>query len=207
MGGFTGKDGRRVDVGAQSDASGRAMVTEAMRVAVVGKSVATVTAADHVAVPTDSNGDAPRRCRLSATKDCHVRPMNPVSVAGKAVVAGGAGYVADEVLTLAGGTFVTAAKVTVDTVDGLGAILTCHVSDAGSYVALPADPVAVGATTGVGAGATFDLTWSGSAALATSDDLMLCGGQSLVLDVDGFSRLTYVRDSADGRLQVQPLED
>lgn len=73
------------------------------------------------------------------------------------IAAGGSGYVAGDVLTVSGGTALIAAEITVDTVDGSGAVLTGSISNAGSYTTLPTNPVSV--TGGTGSSATFNLTF------------------------------------------------
>ncbi len=75
---------------------------------------------------------------------------------GVALAVAGTGYGANDVLTVVGGTG-TATQITVDTVGGGGEVLTAHITTAGSYSVLPANPVAV--TGGGGADATFNLTW------------------------------------------------
>jgi hypothetical protein len=77
--------------------------------------------------------------------------------ATEAVVAGGAAYIATDVVTVVGGTG-TPATITIDTVDGGGAVLTATLTTFGEYSILPANPVSV--TGGSGTGATFNLTWS-----------------------------------------------
>lgn len=67
--------------------------------------------------------------------------------------AGGAGYVAGDVLHVTGGN--SAGRITVDTVDGGGAVLTFHVSTPGN---LYVDTVGNATTGGAGAGATFNTT-------------------------------------------------
>ena len=67
--------------------------------------------------------------------------------------AGGSGYVAGEVITLAGGTIVTAAKVRVLTVNN-GAILTFIIDERGLYSATIAS-LTQASTSGSGTGATF----------------------------------------------------
>lgn len=76
--------------------------------------------------------------------------------------AGGAGYLAGDVLSVTGGDGL--GRITVDTVDGGGAVLTFHVSTAGSgYTSTVANATAGG----TGAGATFNTTASrGVATLA-----------------------------------------
>jgi hypothetical protein len=80
------------------------------------------------------------------------------AVAAVTVTAGGSGYAANDTVTVTGGTG-TKFVVTVDTVDGSGAILTAHVTTAGSYSVLPSNPVAQGSTSGVGTAATFTPSW------------------------------------------------
>lgn len=75
-----------------------------------------------------------------------------------AVVAGGASYTANDVISVVGGTSSQLAAIIVDTVDGGGAILTAHIVQAGSYSAQPSNAVSV--TGGTGSGATFNLTWA-----------------------------------------------
>lgn len=75
------------------------------------------------------------------------------------LVSGGSGYVVGNLITLAGGTRSTPVVITVDSVDGGGAILTSHMSTAGNYTALPTNPVAQATTSGIGTGATFNMNW------------------------------------------------
>jgi len=70
-----------------------------------------------------------------------------------AVAAAGTGYVAGNILTLAGGSFTTAAQVEVLTVGGGGTVLTVLIVTAGSYAIAPSSPVAV--TGGAGTGCTL----------------------------------------------------
>lgn len=92
-----------------------------------------------------------------------------------AIVLGGSGYVANEVITLAIGAVTSApigapAQIQVDTVDGAGAILTAHVVNSipqsgptagttggGAYFQRQTTTSTQGSTTGVGVGATFNL--------------------------------------------------
>lgn len=68
--------------------------------------------------------------------------------------AGGSGYAVGDQITLAGGTFTTAAVVTVIQVSG-GAISAIEVSNVGSY-SVSTTTFTQGATTGAGTGATFN---------------------------------------------------
>jgi hypothetical protein len=79
----------------------------------------------------------------------------PLTILAAALASGGTSYTAGQVLTIAGGTIITArATITVNTVDGSGAILTCTLTTPGSYSALPG---LSGATVTSGS-ATFNLT-------------------------------------------------
>ena len=73
------------------------------------------------------------------------------------VTAGGTGYAAGNVLTVVGGEFTIPVEITVNTVNGSGAILTASISNAGSYVLTPENPVSV--TGGAGSAATFTITF------------------------------------------------
>ena len=83
---------------------------------------------------------------------------------GAAIASGGTGYTVGDVLTFSGGTFTTAATVTVSTVS-TGVITAITISNNGAYSVLPSNPISV--TGGTGTGATFNGTW-GVASLAIS---------------------------------------
>src|SRR5689334_12618771 len=72
------------------------------------------------------------------------------------VNAGGTGYVAGDILTVAGGTSTKAARILVLTVSG-GAVATHRMYDSGAYTADPT-LTANAVTGGTGTGATFDIT-------------------------------------------------
>jgi hypothetical protein len=72
------------------------------------------------------------------------------------VANGGSGYRVNDVLTVSGGTFDTAATLTVTGVNRAGAITVVSVTNGGSYSVSPSNPVRV--TGGQGTGATFNLT-------------------------------------------------
>jgi hypothetical protein len=79
------------------------------------------------------------------------------------VNSGGTGYIAGDVLTVSGGSFVTPAKLLVDTAGTGGSIKVAdggltHFMDHGSYSVIPG-LTAVALTGGTGTGATVDLTW------------------------------------------------
>ena len=85
-----------------------------------------------------------------------VAPQDAVASA-LTVTAGGTGYAAGDVLTIVGGEFTIPVEITVDTVNGSGAILTASISNAGSYALTPENPVSV--TGGAGSAATFTITF------------------------------------------------
>lgn len=91
-----------------------------------------------------------------ATFRAHLSALNAV------LVGAGSNYAVNDTIILGGGTFASAAKIIVDTVDGLGAILTYHIDPAneGDYTTIPVDPVAQGSTSGIGIGATFNMDWT-----------------------------------------------
>jgi hypothetical protein len=81
-----------------------------------------------------------------------------MQLAGITIASGGTGYTAGNVLTVSGGTFGTAAQITVLTVSA-GVITSATISTAGQYSVLtPSNTVSV--TGGTGTGATFNVTWS-----------------------------------------------
>lgn len=75
------------------------------------------------------------------------------------VASGGTGYVVGNTITLTGGTFLSAAILTVTAVTG-GAVTGVSVLRNGVYTAVPTNPVAQGSTSGTGTGATFTVAWS-----------------------------------------------
>lgn len=128
----------------------------------------------------------------------------PVTAAAPAV--GGSGYVVGEIVTLVGNTQGAVpkgapAQILVLTVDGSGAILTCvpvsvindsTLPSGGSYFAPQANPVAQGSTTGVGTGATFNLTFD------------VKGTQRVILTNQEFATLAYVKQVIDPNV-MDPL--
>jgi len=68
------------------------------------------------------------------------------------------GYVVNELITLTGGTFSTAAVIKVKAVNA-GLITAWEIITPGNYSVLPSNPVLQGSTTGGGTGASFNLTW------------------------------------------------
>jgi len=72
------------------------------------------------------------------------------------ITSGGTGYTVGNVLTLVGGTFSSAATLTVSTVSS-GVVTGVTVSNFGTYTVLPTNPISV--TGGTGSGATFSPTW------------------------------------------------
>jgi subtilisin-like proprotein convertase family protein len=83
-------------------------------------------------------------------------------VVGAALVTGGNGYKVNDILTLQGGSFGTAAQLQVTTVKN-GAVTGIKVLRPGSYTTQPTNPVSVtDVTTPAATGATFALTFGGS---------------------------------------------
>lgn len=121
-------------------------------------------------------------------------------ITAAAAVAPGTGYVAGEIITLASGATTSApigapAQLRVVTVGGAGDITATtpvnNVIDtlpvaSGSYFTPQTNPVAQGSTTGVGVGATFNLTFAAAA-----------GDQRVILTNQEFATLVYVRQVTD----------
>jgi hypothetical protein len=80
-------------------------------------------------------------------------------VSAASVQAGGSGYAVGDTITLTGGTAITQAVLTVATLSG-SAVATVTVTYPGNYTTKPSDPVSQGSTSGIGSGATFNLTWT-----------------------------------------------
>lgn len=91
------------------------------------------------------------------------------------LVAPGATYIQDELITLAGGTGTTATVIKVLTVDA-GAVGTYEIATAGKYSVVPPNTVAQDFASAAGVGATFDVTWETFADYAPSDTIVLAGG-------------------------------
>jgi hypothetical protein len=70
---------------------------------------------------------------------------------------GGTGYTVGDVLTVVGGTFTTATRITVNTVSA-GVITAATVTTLGSYTIAPTNPASV--TGGTGTGATFTMSYA-----------------------------------------------
>lgn len=126
-----------------------------------------------------------------------------IPIAAAAKVAGGTGYAANDTITLAGGTFTTAAVITVLTVTA-GVIQTFSITTAGSYSVIPTTATQ-GATSGSGSGATFTLTGAGTAALLGQDTSPRSGmyalrntGVSVAALVDCFDTATFSTQVAFG---------
>lgn len=81
------------------------------------------------------------------------------SVVSATVAAGGSGYTVNDTITLAGGTFYSAAVLKVTSISG-GAVTGVAVLAPGGYRAQPGNPIAQASTSGGGTGATFNATWN-----------------------------------------------
>ena len=76
-----------------------------------------------------------------------------------APVTGGTGYAVNDKINLAGGIGVAPGQLRVTGLGSSGAVASAAMVTPGLYRQLPANPVAQLSTTGVGTGATFNLTW------------------------------------------------
>lgn len=110
----------------------------------------------------------------------------PTRIGTATILAAGTGYAANDTIILAGGTGVPGA-MQVNTVDGVGAILTVTLFMAGSYLTTPGATASQASTTGSGSGATFTLTYASSISAIASiaaagtgytigDNIILTGG-------------------------------
>lgn len=81
------------------------------------------------------------------------------SVTAAAVQSGGSNYAVGDTITETGGTAIMQPVFTVATVSGT-AVATVTVSYPGYYTTKPSNPVAQGSTSGIGTGATFNLTYN-----------------------------------------------
>ena len=77
---------------------------------------------------------------------------------GATIQAGGTGYTVNDVLTVTGGTPLSAAATLTVTSVSAGVITGISTTNQSTYTALPTNPVSV--TGGTGSGATFNLTWA-----------------------------------------------
>lgn len=109
--------------------------------------------------------------------------LNPVAAAAAAgvstasaaaVSAGGSGYVVGDLLQVSGGTG-TAATLMVTAVSA-GAVTSASVVSAGAYTAVPSNPASTVALSGVGTGATFNLTTAVTSVVPATDGTFSKGG-------------------------------
>lgn len=131
-----------------------------------------------------------------------------VPVVSATVAAGGSGYAAGDVITLAPGNpnfapIGAPAKLTVVTVAG-GAVSTVSVVNqiagsstplGGSYFAQQTNPVAQGSTTGSGTGATFNLTYGSKSS------------QRVILTNQEFALLNYIKQVTDPNVMDPLFQD
>ena len=118
------------------------------------------------------------------------------------VMNGGGGYAVSDFITLAGGTFATSTTVQVASItsaNGIaGEISAVTVVTAGSYTALPANPVAQDLTTGAGTGATFRVFWGVEAIAITNVGSGYVGAATVSFADGGHVRATPIMDAGDG---------
>jgi len=127
-----------------------------------------------------------------------IESVDSISVAGSYTA--NPTSIASEPVTGAG---LTGAKLTV-----VMGVATVTVFTAGSYSVLPSNPVSQGSTNGSGTGATFTVTWTGTGLVATSSNLRIAGvGDTPIIDVSGMTHIAGLRVSADGSLQISPIEN
>lgn len=120
-------------------------------------------------------------------------PVNSATVAS-----GGVGYAVGDIITLASTPqgvqpigapaqlrVLTAPAGVVATVEVVNQVLDANPVQGGSYFAVQANPVAQGSTSGVGVGATFNLTFGDEAS------------QRVILTNQEFATLAFVRDNTD----------
>jgi len=118
--------------------------------------------------------------------------LNPVSTAAAAgvsaasaaaVSAGGSGYVVGDLLQISGGTG-TAATLMVTAVSA-GAVTSASVISAGAYTSAPGNPASTVALSGVGTGATFNLTTAVTSVAPATDGTFSKGGTTNWANVYG----------------------
>lgn len=86
------------------------------------------------------------------------------TAASVVVTTGGAAYVNGDTITLTGGTGTNIVLTVTNAIAGIIQAGGVSITNAGSYTAAPASPVAQGSTSGIGTGATFTITWTDNAA-------------------------------------------
>jgi hypothetical protein len=132
-----------------------------------------------------------------------------VPVTAAAVAAGGSGYAVGDIITLAVGPITSPpigapVQLNVTGVGGGGAISSVSVVNqilgsatplGGSYFAQQTNPVAQGTTTGVGTGATFNLTYGAK------------GSQRVILTNQEFALLTYIKQITDPNVMDPLFQD
>lgn len=113
-------------------------------------------------------------------------------ISSVAIVAGGSGYVAGNILTVTGGASSAVGMLRVVRVDEAGAVTAAAVEMPGIYSEKPENPVTV-TTTGAGAGATFNLGFNAGVASSIAE------GVTWSRAGDGFTYLgSDVKDSSPG---------
>lgn len=86
------------------------------------------------------------------------------TVTGEAVTASGAGYHQNDVITVAGGTFLLPATYRVTQVSGGGSVISLTRTNSGSATAKPSNAAATTVSPSGGSGLTLTLTWADNVA-------------------------------------------
>ncbi len=160
--------------------------------------------ANPIPITTAVTGGSPVAWQPPIKYKVAIDAFRPVTAA--AIANAGLGYVAGEIITLAGYAagavpIGAPAQIHVLTVDGAGAILTCEVvnqvlgnsvNQGGSYFGVQTNPIAQGSTTGVGTGATFTLTQGAASS------------QRVILTNQEFATLAYIKQVEDPNI-MDPL--
>lgn len=132
-----------------------------------------VTAGSYVTLPS-----------LTATIGTLATLTPTMKAVSAAIASGGTDYAVNDTITLAGGTFGTAAVLTVTAVNS-GVITAVSLTTAGSYTVLPSNPVAQGSTSGSGTTATFTMAWGLLSVAVTGGSQAGYTAQSVVVITGG----------------------
>lgn len=114
---------------------------------------------------------------IGCNGDVRIWDAGVISSSGHTIAAAGSGYTdGTHTVTVSGGTFGTAAQLSVAVSGGAVTAINSVVDD-GDYWTLPANPVSVTGLPGGGSGATFNLEWSGDSSDTCAGAQIIGGGQ------------------------------